>query len=106
MGVGGNSAIRSPVERAILSVVKEFWVYTGLRLLMFVATAALVFGVWLAIAGSAPIMWVLLIALVVSGVGSYALLGRQRAALAQHVDDRARRATERFDEMRAKEDVD
>jgi uncharacterized membrane protein len=86
--------------------VKEFWIYTGLRLLLFVASAAVVFGVWIAIAGSAPIMWVLLIALVLSGVGSYFLLGRQRAALARHVDERARRATQKFDELRAKEDVD
>jgi hypothetical protein len=86
--------------------VKEFWIYTGLRLLLFVASVAVVFGIWIAVAGSAPVMWVLLIGLVVSGIGSYFLLGRQRKALAQHVDDRARRATERFEELRAKEDVD
>jgi hypothetical protein len=86
--------------------VKEFWIYTGLRLLLFGASVAVVFGIWLAVAGSAPIMWVLLIGLVLSGVGSYFLLGRQRVALAQHVDARARRATERFEELRAKEDVD
>ncbi len=86
--------------------MKEFWIYTGLRLLLFLASAAVVFGVWIAVAGSAPIMWVLLIALVLSGVGSYFLLGRQRTALARHVDERARRATQKFDELRAKEDVD
>jgi uncharacterized membrane protein len=86
--------------------VKEFWVYTSLRLLLFVASAAVIFGVWLAVSGSASIMWVLVIALVVSGLGSYFLLGRQRVALAHHVDERARRATEKFEELRAKEDVD
>jgi hypothetical protein len=86
--------------------MKEFWAYTGLRLLLFVASAAVIFGVWMAIAGAAPLMWVLLIALVFSGVVSYWLLGRQRAALAMHVDERARRATERFEELRAKEDAD
>lgn len=86
--------------------VKEFWIYTALRLLLFAASVAVVFGIWLAVAGSAPIMWVLIIGLVVSGLGSYFLLGRQRAALARHVDVRARRATEKFEEMRAKEDVD
>lgn len=86
--------------------MKEFWIYTALRLLLFGATAAVVFGIWLAVAGSANLMWVLIIALVVSGVASYVVLGRQRTALAQHVDDRARRATVKFEEMKAKEDVD
>jgi uncharacterized membrane protein len=86
--------------------VKQFWIYTGLRLLFFVAAAAVVFGIWLAVAGTAPVMWVLVIALVVSGFASYFLLGRQRAALAQHVDERARRAATKFEELKAKEDVD
>jgi membrane protein implicated in regulation of membrane protease activity len=86
--------------------VKQFWIYTGLRLLFFVAAAIVVGGIWLAIAGTAPVMWVLIIALVISGLASYFLLGRQRAALAQHVDARARRASEKFEEMRTKEDVD
>jgi len=86
--------------------VKQFWIYTGLRLLFFLATAAVVFGIWLAIAGSAPIMWVLVIALLVSGLASYFLLARQRVALAQNVDERARRATSKFEELKAKEDVD
>jgi len=51
-------------------------------------------------------MWVLVIALVISGFASYFLLDRQRTALAQHVDERARRATAKFEEMKTKEDVD
>ncbi len=86
--------------------VKAFWVYTVLRVLLFVATAAVVFGIWLAIAGSAPIMWVLVIAFLVSGVASYFLLDPQRTAFARQVDERAHRAAEKFEEMRAKEDVD
>jgi hypothetical protein len=86
--------------------VKEFWTYTGLRLLIFAASVAIVFGVWMAVAGSVSIMWVLVIGLLVSGVASYFLLARQRAALASHVDARAHRAAARFDEMRAKEDLD
>jgi hypothetical protein len=91
---------------ATLEAVKEFWIYTALRVLMFVASAAVVFGIWLAIAGHVPIMWVLLIALVISGALSYFLLHGQRSALARHVDERARRASESFEKMRAKEDVD
>jgi CHASE1-domain containing sensor protein len=86
--------------------VKEFWVYTGLRLLLFAASVAVVGGVWLAVSDSANLMWVLVISLVISGAASYLVLGRQRTALAQHVDDRARRATEKFEELKAKEDVD
>lgn len=86
--------------------MKEFWAYTGLRILLFVASGAVTFGIWIAIAGSAPLMWVLLIALVFSGVVSYWLLARQRVALAMHVDRRARRATERFEELRTREDAD
>jgi uncharacterized membrane protein len=86
--------------------VKEFWIYTGLRVLLFAASVAVVFGIWLAVAGAASVMWVLVIGLLVSGVASYFLLGRQRAALARHVDERAQRAATKFEELRAKEDVD
>ena len=77
-----------------------------MRLLLFAATAAIVFGIWLAVEGSANLMWVLIIALVVSGIASYTLLGKQRSALAVHVDERARRASAKFEEMKAKEDID
>jgi CHASE1-domain containing sensor protein len=86
--------------------VKEFWTYTGLRVLLFAASVAVVFGIWLAVAGSVSIMWTLVLGLLLSGVASYFLLGHQRAALARHVDDRAHRAAARFEEMRAREDVD
>jgi uncharacterized membrane protein len=86
--------------------MRQFWLYTGLRLLLLAASVAVVGGIWLAVAGSANLMWVLIISLVVSGLASYFLLGRQRAALARHVDERARRATAKLEEMKAKEDVD
>ena len=86
--------------------MKEFWVYTGLRLLFFAASVVVVGGIWLAVDASANVMWVLLVSLVISGVASYTLLGKQRAALARHVDERARRASQKFEELKAKEDVD
>jgi uncharacterized membrane protein len=86
--------------------VKEFWIYTGLRLLLFAASVAVVGGIWLAVTGSASVMWILVISLVVSGLASFFLLGRQRTALAHHVDQRAQRASEKFEEMKAKEDAD
>jgi hypothetical protein len=99
-----NSTLRA--SRITLGPVKEFWTYTALRLLIFAASVAIVFGVWLAIAGSVSVMWVLVVGLLLSGVASYFLLGRQRVALASHVDARAHRAAATFDELRAKEDVD
>jgi len=86
--------------------VKEFWVYTGLRLLLLAASIVIVGGIWLAVAHSANVMWVLIISLLLSGLASFFLLGRHRTALAQHVNDRAHRATTRFEAMKAKEDVD
>jgi hypothetical protein len=86
--------------------VKEFWVYTGLRLLLFAGSVAVVGGIWLAVSDSANLMWILIIALVVSGAASYFLLGRQRRALAHHVDERASRVTAKIEELNAKEDVD
>ena len=73
--------------------VKEFWVYTGLLVVLFVAALAVVFSAWLLIAGEANILASVVIAFLASGIGSYFLLARQRLALAQHVEARASRAT-------------
>ena len=86
--------------------MKEFWIYTGLRLLLFAASVAVVGGVWLAVDDSANLMWVLIISLALSGLASYFLLDRWRTALARRVDDRARKASEKFEELKAREDVD
>lgn len=86
--------------------VKEFLVYTALRLALFLASAALVTGIWLIFSETVPILWVIVIAFVMSGIGSYFLLNRQREAFARRVDDRARRASTRIEEMRTKEDAD
>jgi hypothetical protein len=86
--------------------VKEFVVYTGLRLVLFVAAFAVVGGIWLAASDSVPVMWVLVISLAVSGVGSYYLLDGVRERFAQRVDERARRATAAFEAHRAREDAD
>ncbi|MEX0426216.1 DUF4229 domain-containing protein [Nocardioides sp. DS6] len=83
--------------------MKEFAVYTGLRILVFVATFAVVSGIWILTAGSLNWFYALLVAFVVSGVASYTLLNRQRLAFAQRVDARATRAVEA---MRSKEDED
>jgi hypothetical protein len=86
--------------------VKEFVVYTLLRLLLFLASVAVVAGVWLAFSDDAPIMWVLVISLALSGIASYFLLNRQRESFARRVDERARRASAAFEAHKAREDVD
>jgi hypothetical protein len=89
-----------------LEGVKEFWIYTGLRLVLFAASFGIVVGVWSLLTGSVPVLLALIIALVVSGIGSYFLLDRQRQALALRVQTRAERMTQRIEEMRAAEDQD
>jgi len=86
--------------------VKEFWIYTGLRIALFLASFALVVGVWMMVADEANVLWAVVIAFVASGLGSYFLLNRPREAFARRVDDRAQRMTSRFEEMKAKEDAD
>ena len=86
--------------------MKEFWVYTGLRVVLFLATFALVIGVWLLVADEVPLVWAGFVALVVSGVASYFVLDRSREAFARRVQARAERASAAFEARRAKEDVD
>ncbi|AIY16090.1 DUF4229 domain-containing protein [Pimelobacter simplex] len=86
--------------------MKEFWIYTGLRLGLFVGSFCIVFGVWYAVADSVPLLWVVVIAFVISGAASYVLLERQRSAFAVKVEGRAGRITERYETMRSKEDDD
>jgi hypothetical protein len=89
-----------------LDLVKEFWVYTGLRLAMFAASFGIVVGVWALFTDSVPVLWALVIALAASGLGSYFLLNGQRQALALRVQTRAERMTQRIEDMRAAEDRD
>lgn len=86
--------------------VKEFVVYTALRILLFLASLGVVTGVWLLVADQANLLATFVIAFVLSGVGSYYLLNGPREALAQRVDARARRASGRFEELKAREDAD
>lgn len=86
--------------------VKEFWIYTALRVVLFLGSLGLVIGVWFLFTDEVPVFWAVVIAFVISGIGSYVVLNRQREALAQRVDQRAQRMSSKFDEMRAKEDAD
>src|SRR5262249_37620639 len=65
--------------------VKEFWIYTLLRVVLFLASFGIVVGVWFLIAGEAQLLWAIVIAFLMSGLGSYFVLDRQREALARRV---------------------
>ncbi|CAA9392451.1 MAG: hypothetical protein AVDCRST_MAG32-2413 [uncultured Nocardioides sp.] len=85
--------------------MKEFVVYTGLRIALFVASLGLVVGIWaLAADGRVNILGALVAAFLLSGIASYFLLARQRDAFARRVEERASRATQAFEERKARED--
>ena len=89
--------------------MKEFIVYTALRLGLFVAALAIISGVWFRVSdqmSGVEGLVVLGLAFVVSGVASYFLLNRQREAFARRVERRAERMQERFERAKAKEDAD
>jgi hypothetical protein len=88
--------------------VKEFFVYTLARIGLFVASYALIVGVYLLVTGGdkVPLLWPLLLAAVVSSIASVYLLRQMRERFAAVIDRRAKAASARFEEARAKEDTD
>ena len=86
--------------------MKEFVVYTAMRIGLFVASLLVVFGVWMLLSDQVPVLWAVVIAFVMSGLASYFLLNRQREAFARRVERRAERMQERIEQMKSKEDVD
>jgi len=85
--------------------VKEFVVYTLLRLLLFVTTFAVFAGLWWLIFGERGVLLVpFLAAIVVSSLLSLGLLAPQRERFAAVVQARAERATRKFEEIKSRED--
>ena len=85
--------------------MKEFTVYTLARIGLFVASLIVCVALFMAL-GVDTLLWPVLLAAVVSGIASYFLLKSPRQRFAARVDARARAATRRFEEARAKEDQD
>ncbi len=87
--------------------VKEFIVYTAARFGLFLAIYGAIFGVYVAVFGTpVPLLWPLLVAAILSTVASTYLLGGMRERFAAKVNERATRMSQRFEEMKAKEDLD
>ena len=83
--------------------MKEFVVYTALRIVLFLASFGVVVGLMaLAFGGRYNLFWAVISAFLISGVGSYFILNRQREAFARRVEERAGRATAKIEEMRTK----
>jgi hypothetical protein len=91
----------------MVGVVKAFAIYTGLRLALFVACYIVLGGLYVLVIGqTGSLVWPFLAAVVVSSLLSLKYLAPQREAFAAVVDARAHRAAARFEERKAREDVD
>ena len=87
--------------------MKEFVVYTVLRIVLFLASFGVVVGLMaLFLDGQYNLFWAVVLAFLISGVGSFFILDRQREAFARRVEDRAARAAAAFEERKAREDAD
>ncbi len=90
-----------------MGAVKEFIVYTAARFALFLVIYGAILGVYVAVAGTpVPLLWPLLLAAVLSTVASAYLLRGMRERFAAKVDERAARMSQRFEQMKAKEDLD
>ncbi len=88
-----------------LDPVKAFVIYTVLRLSLFVACYVVLAGIWVLVFGKAGILLVpFLAAIIVSSLLSLKLLAPQRERFAAVVQARAERATQKFDEIKSRED--
>ena len=87
--------------------MKEFVVYTVMRIALFLASFGVVVGVMaLVFDGRYNLFWAVILAFLISGIASYFILDRQREAFARRVESRAARASAAFEERKAREDRD
>lgn len=87
--------------------MKEFVVYTVMRIVLFMASFGIVVGIMaLAFDGRYNLFWAIILAFLISGVASYFILNRQREAFARRVEARAAKASAAFEERKAREDQD
>ncbi len=85
--------------------MKEFIVYTALRLLLFAAVLTVVLGLWVKLLGTgSALIWPLVLSFLISGGLSIVLLNGPRQAFAERVERRADKVASKFDELRRKED--
>lgn len=86
--------------------MKEFIVYTAMRLALLLASFFIVVSVWSLVFGSVNMFGAIVISFVVSGIASWWVLNSPRTAFARRVEERATRASAAFEARKAREDVD
>jgi len=86
--------------------VKPFLVYNALRLVLLLASLALVVGVWSLFSDEVPLLWAAVVALVISGISSWYVLARPREQAALWIEQRAERANAAFEARRSRGDED
>ena len=87
--------------------MKEFVVYTVLRIVLFLASFGIVVGLMALFSGGTyHLFWAVVLGFLISGIGSFFLLDRQRRAFAERVEARAAKASAAFEERKAREDAD
>ena len=87
--------------------MKEFVVYTVMRIALFLASFGIVVGVMALLSdGRYNLFWAVILAFLISGIASYFILDRQREAFARRVESRAAKASAAFEEHKAREDRD
>ena len=87
--------------------MKDFWVYNALRIALFLATAAVVWGVFALFADETiNLIYVVVIAAVVSTLLSWRVLAVPRERAAAAISARASRMTAAIEGMKSREDVD
>lgn len=88
--------------------MKEFAVYTALRIGLFLVCYAVLAGIWLLLSDDRPssFLWAFITAVVLSSLLSFKLLQGPRDRLARRVQDRADKASAALEGLRSKEDDD
>ena len=86
--------------------MKEFAVYTLLRLGLFLATLAIVVAIWGLFTDAVPVLWAAILAFLISGLASLLVLNRPREAFAAKVERGAAKVSDKIEAQRSKEDAD
>jgi len=84
--------------------MKEFAIYTGLRIGLFLACYAVFAGAWGLLNHDVNFIWPFVAAVVVSSLLSYKFLQGPREEFARRVQARADRASAKFESMKSRED--
>lgn len=85
--------------------MKEFAVYTLLRIVLFAGALGITVGIWgLFSDGGVPMIWAVVIAFLLSGVVSLIWLNPQRERFARVMQEKASRAAAKVEERKSRED--